>query len=157
MSINTVLKKFLEKNQASFKESQHPTTYTASETAAAQHTPGDMVLKPVIVKDRDHFWMCVISAAQRLDFDKLKQVLGDVQELQLASEEEINERFPDFEPGAEPPFGQFGEMELLLDEGIIQNDQVIFNGGTHRDAIKMSREEYQRIAEPELCAIANHL
>jgi Ala-tRNA(Pro) deacylase len=159
MSINRKLKDFLEEKNIEWKEIQHPLAYTASATASAQHVSGETLLKPVIVKDNkeDEFWMCVISAAQRLDFTQLKQVLGDDRDLQLASEQEVNQCFPDFEPGAEPPIGSFGKMRVLLDSSCGNSDQVVFNGGTHTDTVMMSRKEYERIAEPEFCTIARHL
>ncbi len=158
MTINKRLQEWLDSNKVEYEASEHPTAFTASETAAAQHVPGNVMVKPVIVKDQDQFWMCIISAAQRLDFDLLKKAIGDAEELQLASEEEVIEHFPDFEPGAEPPFAELGkEIHLIMDEELAMQESLVFNGGTHRDAVQISGSDYQRVENPEIAPIARHL
>jgi prolyl-tRNA editing enzyme YbaK/EbsC (Cys-tRNA(Pro) deacylase) len=49
--------------------------------------------------------MAAISAADRLDLHKLRELLGTSRSLRLASEAEIARDFPSLQVGAIPPFG----------------------------------------------------
>ena len=62
---------------------EHARAYTASETAGAQHVPGEQMIKAVVVKSNGNYMMCVLPAIHMIDFDKLKKPLGTMMFLLL--------------------------------------------------------------------------
>src|SRR5207248_3302444 len=122
------------------------TAYTAQDLAAMEHVPGQQVIKPVIVKADGQFVMCALPASYKIDLNELRQQL-QANDVRLAEEEKLAELFPDCELGAEPPIGRLYGMTTLMDESLVGDERVLFQAGTHNDAIAMTLAEYRRIAQ----------
>jgi Ala-tRNA(Pro) deacylase len=147
---------YLDQLGVNYRLSRHDTTYTAQDLAAAEHVPGRRVIKPVVVKADGEFVMCALPASHRIDLDTLRQQL-QVNEIELAEEDELNELFPNCELGAEPPIGKFFGITTLMDESLFADDRVTFQAGTHRDAVTMTLADYRRVAQPEVAYFGKHL
>jgi Ala-tRNA(Pro) deacylase len=52
-----------------------------------------------------------------------------------------------------PPFGNIYLMPVVVDFDVARNEFIGFTVGTHRDAIRMSFEDYRRVARPVMAAI----
>lgn len=143
---------FLEHLGVSFKRHTHPTTYTAQQLAAVEHVSGYNVAKPVIVREPDGYAMCVLPAPTRLDLDRVAAALDDPQ-VELATEEEMADLFPDCELGAEPPVGAMFGMKTVVDEQLMDDDVLVMQAGTHTEAIEMRRADWERICNPIVAPI----
>ena len=62
--------------------------------------------------------------------------------------------FPDCELGAMPPFGSLYNLAVYVDESLAADDAIVFNAGTHRDAIRMRYDDFVRLAKPRVCSFA---
>lgn len=133
-----------------------PLAYTATEVAGQQHIPGRQLVKAVVVKSNGEFIMCVLPAIHLVDFDKLKNVLGQ-EKLKLAEEEELTKLFPEYEVGAEPPFGHLYGIKVFADKILEEEEEIVFNAGTHTDVIKLSFSDYQKIVQPVMADIGTHI
>jgi len=151
MTISPKLKKFLDGEGVSYEVLQHSQAFTAQEIAGAQHVPGKTMVKAVIVKFDGQNVMCVLSAVHMLDFDKFRAVTG-ADDAVLATEEEITQLFPDYEIGAEPPFGNLYGMDVYVDKVLEADEEIYFNAGTHVDVVKMKYADYIKLAAPKAIA-----
>ncbi|GAH46982.1 unnamed protein product, partial [marine sediment metagenome] len=88
MTVSRQLKKFLDDAGVSYKVTKHPEAFTAQEVAAAEHVPGKAMAKVVIVLADKKPVMTVLPASYRVDFKKLKKLLG-AKSVGLASEDEF--------------------------------------------------------------------
>jgi Ala-tRNA(Pro) deacylase len=70
----------------------------------------------------------------------------------LATELELSDLFPDCELGAMPPFGILYDLPVYIDESLAKDKEVVFNAGTHRDAVRMAYEDFVRLAKAKVCA-----
>lgn len=156
MAVSEKLKSYLKKEAVEFEHLEHSLTYTASETAGAQHIPGKSFIKAVIIKFEDKPVMCVLPATHLVDFEKLKAVLG-TSTLQLASEEEIAELFPDYEVGAEPPFGNLYGLDVYMEASVQDDKMIAFNAGTHTDVVKIKLDDYTRLVNPTIAEFGKHV
>jgi Ala-tRNA(Pro) deacylase len=143
----------LRRKKARFEVITHPEVYTAQERAAACGITGRRLAKVVVVRDRDWFGLAVVPAAAHVDFDQLRALTGRPQ-LTLAREGELTTLFPDCEPGAMPPFGRLYGLSVLLDISLVEEPELAFEGGTHREEIRMPMDEYLRIEEPVIASLA---
>lgn len=100
--------------------------------------------------------MCALPASHRIDMMELKEQLR-AQDLMLADEHALERLFPDCELGAEPPIGRLFGMPTLMDESLTADDMVMFQAGTHTDAVTMSLAEYRRVAAAEIAHFGRHL
>lgn len=156
MTISAKVKAYLDENRVNYEIAEHPLAYTAAEVAGSQHIPGKQMVKAVIVKCGDEYVMCVLPAIHMIDFDKLENVIGK-ENLQLAEEKELTRLFPDYDVGAEPPFGHLYGLEVYADKILEEGEDIVFNAGTHTDIIKLKFHDFKRLAHPIMADIGTHI
>lgn len=146
---------FLDKAGVSYQSSQHHAAFSAQTMAAAEHEPGRFVAKPVIIKADGKFLMCVLPACFNIDLDNLRYQLG-AESLELASEKELAGIFSDCQLGAEPPFGNLYNLPTIMDVSLEEDNHIMFQAGTHEDAIRMYLADYVKLAEPKILDFSYH-
>ena len=96
-----------------------------------QRMPGKEIAKSVLVRTNHGYALAVLPATHRVDLEQLRQDLGE-ETIALASENEMQQVFPDCERGAMPPFGSLYDLHLrvfereadqIQDGGFIIGDQ----------------------------------
>jgi len=68
--------------------------------------------------------------------------------IRLADEEELRGLYPDCEVGAMPPFGPLYGQTVYVDAALALEPQIVFNAGTHRDAIAMHWNDFVKMVNP---------
>ena len=147
---------YLDQQGVAYEAHEHSPAYTAQEVAAGEHVSGNMLAKTVIVHDGRGFAMCVLPASFKLDLNKVARARKG-KNVRLADEAEMAKAFPDAEVGAEPPFGNLYDMPTLLDAHLADQGDIVFQAGTHREAIRMKYADYASLAGPEVVDLAVHL
>ncbi len=150
------LKELLEKENVKYVSIYHSPTYTAQEIAASAHIPGKELAKTVILKLDGKMAMAVLPASYQVNFDLIKELSGASQ-VHLATENEFKNAFPDCDSGAMPPFGNLYGMAVFLDESLTRDQEIAFNAGSHRELIKLSYREYERLANPRIGKFAKRI
>ena len=143
------VKEFLDRSGVRYKLSLHASVFTAQRMAAVEHEHGRYVAKPVTIKADGRYLMCVLPASHHVDLAKLKSQLAATT-VELAQETEIAELFPDCEVGAEPPFGNLYDLPILMDKALEKDDHILFQAGTHEEAIRMSMADYRQLVQPTI-------
>jgi Ala-tRNA(Pro) deacylase len=147
MSVVPTVQEFLRRANVPYAVFQHPRAYTAQEEAAVTHVPGRDWAKPVICFADDEPIQAVVPADLVVDLDRLAVVAGAVS-IRLADEDELRWLYPDCERGAMPPFGPLYRQTVYADEALADEDEIVFNAGTHGDAIRMRYDDFAAIAHP---------
>lgn len=153
MAISTRIMNHLRENQVNFSALTHPSSFTAQGAAAVLHIRGREVAKTVVVQAGNEYCLAVIPASAHVRLDKLSRVIG--QPAYLASEREFANLFPDCELGAMPPLGELYGLRVFVDESLMEDKEITFNAGTHRDAIRMSLADFMRLARPKRSSFAS--
>ena len=141
------LVQYLSDARVDFDVHQHPVAYTAQELAAAEHVPGRMVAKSVIVVADGQMVMLVLPAVHQVDLERAAAVTHAAK-VRLADEREFAAAFPDCETGAIPPFGNLYHLPVYVDESLARDKTIVFPAGTHTDTIAMKYADYERLAQP---------
>lgn len=141
------IRSYLDNMGVPYTWSHHDPTYTAQNLAMKEHVSGKKVVKPVVVEADGHFVLCALPASYYVDIDQLKKELN-AQEAKLAAEQQFGPIFADCELGAEPPIGKLFGLPTVMDESLMQEDEVVFQAGTHEDAIIMKRDDFVRATQP---------
>ena len=144
---STKLKAFLDDHGVKYVSMSHSTAFTAQEAAATAHIPGKELAKTVIVKLDGVMAMAVLPASYHVDLDRLAEATGSTV-AEIASEDEFSTLFPDCETGAMPPFGNLYDMDVFVSESLAEDDEIAFAAGTHRELIRMSFSDFDRLVEP---------
>jgi Ala-tRNA(Pro) deacylase len=151
------VQEFLNQHHANYDVVMHPAAYDAQRMAQSVHVKGERVAKTVLLKaDKGFkFVMAVLPATHHVDLVRVKQVIG-AGDLELASEDEVAAHCPDCEVGAMPPFGSQLDVETLVDECLAREEEIVFQGNTHMEAIRMKYRDYYELEHPLVAKISRH-
>ena len=152
MSISTSLKSFLDENQIPYSVLTHTTAYTAQGAAATMQISGNELAKSVVLWAGEEMILAILPAPNHVGLEKLAVEVG--KSVRLATEQEFSTLFPDCELGAMPPFGSLYNLPAYVDESLAADETIVFNAGTHRDAIRMQYHDFVRVAKPRVCSFA---
>ena len=141
------LKAFLDEHGIKYVTLSHSPAYTAQEIAALAHIPGKEMAKTVMVKLDGVMAMAVLPASYHVDFDLLKEATGAA-EVELATEVEFKDLFPECELGAMPPFGNLYGMNVFMASSLTEDEEIAFNAGSHTELIRMAFPDYVRLVQP---------
>ena len=155
MTASKRLESYLRDNKVPFQVVHHPLAYTAQEIAAAEHIPGKKLAKVVMVVADDKLAMLALPAPAHVSIDKAAALLSASQ-VRLAREEEFAAAFPDCEVGAMPPFGNLYDVPVYVDKTLAEDEEIVFQAGTHTDTIAMSYKDYERLVQPRVGDFAHH-
>lgn len=147
------LKEFLDSNKVKYVTISHSSAYTAMEIAAMAHVPGKDLAKTVMIKVNGHMAMAVLPATHMIKMDLLKKVVGN-NNIRLATEQEFKDKFPDCEVGAMPPFGNLYAMDVYASAALKEDEEIVFNAGTHTELIKLSFKDFERLVNPKVAEIS---
>ena len=147
------LKSFLDEKGVKYVAIQHSPAFTAQEIAATAHISGRELAKTVMVKIDGRMAMAVLSAIYDVDFDLLKAGAG-ADTVELAAEDEFEALFPKCEVGAMPPFGNLYDLPVFADQALAEDEDVAFNAGSHNELVKLAYADFERLAQPTVCAFA---
>ena len=136
------LTEFLDINNVKYHKIMHSPGYTAQEIAAAAHISGKEVAKTVMVKIDGKMAMAVLPASYKIDLNQLKMAAG-AKTAELAGEPEFENRFPDCDIGAMPPFGNLYGMDVFVAEKLAEDEEIAFNAGSHSELIRQQGYYYQ--------------
>ena len=149
------LESFLDEHGIPYEKHTHPITYTAQALANAEHVSGYLVAKPVVVRAGAGFALCAVAAPQHVDLKRVAEVLRE-RDVRLATEAEMATIFPDCEVGAEPPVGALFGLTTIMDTRLKDDEYIVMQSGSHREAVKVRRADWERLCQPLVAPIAIH-
>ncbi len=148
------LKDFLDSNKIKYTSINHSPAYTAQQIAASAHIPGKELAKTVVIKLDGKIAMAVLPASYKVDFDLLIEAVK-ASKAELASEQEFKDMFPECEVGAMPPFGNLYGMDVFVAESLTEDDEIAFNACSHKELIRMTFKDYEKLAKPKVMKFAS--
>jgi Ala-tRNA(Pro) deacylase len=152
MPINR-LKEFLNSQHVKFVAINHSPAYTAQEIAALAHVRGKELAKTVMVKLDNKMAMAVLPASLKVNIERLQEASGAGQ-VDVASEKEFKDMFPDCEIGGMPPFGNLYGMEVYASHRLAEDAEIAFNAGSHTELIRMAYKDFERLVKPKVVNIS---
>jgi Ala-tRNA(Pro) deacylase len=147
MSIPASIEKFLNERGVPYQILTHRKAYTAQEEAAVAHVPGREWAKTVVCFADGAPILAVLPALCNVDTERLQRLAGAAK-VRLATEKELAPLYQDCEPGAMPPFGCLYGQRVFVDRVLAADPEIVFNAGTHVDAIRMRYEDFARLTTP---------
>ena len=145
----------LNENKVRYEILHHPEAVSAQRIAQAEHVKGRHHAKVVMIKSGDQHVMMVLPADHQIDLEKAEKAIGKV--VSLDKEQEFKSLFPDCAIGAMPPFGNLYGLSTYVEKHLAEQDYIVFEAGTHTDAIKMSYRDYDTIVKPKVEEVAIQL
>jgi Ala-tRNA(Pro) deacylase len=144
MYLSHTITAFMDKRDVDYETVGHRHTMTAGQTANTAEVPRDRLAKGVLFCDEDDYVLAIVPATTRVDPRALGALLGE-RELELASEDEVGIVFPDCELGAIPAVGLAYGIDTVVDESLLEQDDVYFEGGDHEHVVHVSGDGFHRL------------
>lgn len=143
MGIAVTLAQYLLDRNVAYELVPHPHTETASASVAASGVPAESVVKAVVLTGRDGFMVALLPALRHIQFDELRRMLGD--DVNMASEEQIETLFLDCQPGSVPAIGAAYGLNVVVDDSLAQQPEVYFEGGDHANLVHVSGTSFRKL------------
>jgi Ala-tRNA(Pro) deacylase len=153
MAMAASIRALLQRERVPYTVFVHRPAYTAQQEAQVSHIQGRHWAKIVVCFiDREPV-LAVVPAHTMVDLDQLRALAG-AQAVRLALESEMNSMYPECELGAMPPFGPLYGQRVFVDASLVGDPEMVFNAGTHTDALCMHYNDFADIVKPIVGAFA---
>jgi Ala-tRNA(Pro) deacylase len=151
-----IVEDYLKEANVEFDVIPHRETHDAQRMAQTLHVSGRDVAKTVLLRaDGGYAYVvAVLPANKTIDFERASIALGH-SKLDLASEIEMSNRCPDCELGVLPPFGSQYGMKTIVDESLAEEEEIVFEGNTHHEAIRIKFTDFCRLESPQITSFAH--
>jgi Ala-tRNA(Pro) deacylase len=143
MGIALTLKRYLDGRHAPYDVMVHERTATARQTARECEVPRSCLAKGVLLRDGRGYLLAVLPASRRLDGAELSRLVD--RPVELATEGETGTVFRDCAPGAVPPIGPAYGLETVVEDRLMAEPEVHFEGGDHESLVHMRGEAFQEL------------
>ena len=137
---------FLEDQQVAFESLPHAPAFTAEKRAKYLRLPGRQVAKSLLLHGPEGYILAILPATHQVDTERLALELGG--SVRLATDAEIADTFRDCEWGVVPPFGTLYGLPTLLDDSLDADTQMVFEGQTHFEAVRLRCADFERLEKP---------
>lgn len=149
------LREYLDSHRVKYLVISHSLAYTAQGIAAMAHVSGKKLAKTVIIKVDGILAMAVVPASEHVDLCRLRGLTGS-RCIEIATEREFQNAFPDCELGAMPPFGNLYDMPVYADCMLAESEEITFSAGTHRELLRMHWDDVVRLVNPTVAELTFH-
>jgi Ala-tRNA(Pro) deacylase len=143
MTIAHTLERYLDANNVDYDVIAHPPTRSSLETAETCRIPGDCLAKAVLLRDEVGYALAVLPASHHIRLAELRRQFGD--DVNLASEREVEDLFEDCVRGAVPALGECYGLDMVVDESIEEQPEIYFEGGDHATLVHMTHREFAKM------------
>ena len=140
---------FLQQQQIPFELMSHPDTFDAQHLAAMVHVSGREVAKTVLVRtsNEERYAVVVLPADRKIQFEPLRMLL-QTSTMGMATEVEMAALYTDCDVGALLPFGSRYGLPTVMDESLLKCEEMVFEGNTHHESIRMKMDDFRRLEQP---------
>lgn len=149
-----VVEGFLREQSTDYVLREHAKAYTTQEIAALEHVAGRRVAKVVMVWVGQELVMLVLPASRHVSLSRLTTEFPG-HEVRIAHEEEFVPAFPDCDPGAMSPFGNLYGVKVCVDMALAEDENIVFQAGTHRHTIEVAYSDFERLARPTVMSLSD--
>lgn len=143
MALALLLERYLIKSGIRYGVMAHRPTKYSMATAHAACVPAERLAKSVVLRDEQGYLVAVAPASHRVRLGWLHMQLR--RPLGLATESELRPLFIDCEAGAIPPLGQVYGLDVIVDDALIGQPEIYFEGGDHQELIQVAGADFQRL------------
>lgn len=151
----TKVTEYLREQGMEFTVLEHARAESAMQEAFLLGTSASHVAKAVVVDTDEGRLIAVLPAYRRLDEHAVRDHLGR-HHVRLATEEEIEADYPDFELGAFPPVPALVGAPLVVDEELMRHEHIVLAAGSQRLSVEMATRDLFGDADVTVAPISRH-
>jgi prolyl-tRNA editing enzyme YbaK/EbsC (Cys-tRNA(Pro) deacylase) len=142
---------YLDQNGVAYEVIEHDERFTAAGEARAAGVEPENAAKTLLLRDAEGYELVVMPASERLDLKKVRKALD--RDMRLATEQEMEADFGQFELGALPPLGPMLPAPELVDPRTLDHDRILCNAGDHRHSVLVDPRELVRVGDAKVADV----
>ena len=142
------IKNVLNKAKVKYEVIDHEPVYTSEDAARVRGVDIKIGAKSMIIISDGKFYNFVLSAAKKIDWNKVKKILLS-NHVGFATPEEVLDNIH-CEIGSVPPFGNLYNLKVYCDSYLLENEEIEFNAGLHTRSIRMKAKDWAQVVKPEI-------
>jgi len=146
MILRKKIENFLKKEKINYKIIEHKTVYTAADKARTLRVPEKNVAKTIIIASDNKISLALISANEKLDFQKFKKI-AQAKKIKLISERVIKNKFKGVKIGNIPALGNLWNVPVFADKNFLKAKEIILNSGDYELSLVLSLKEFKKTGE----------
>jgi Ala-tRNA(Pro) deacylase len=149
MGVAITIENFLKTNRIQFSLLEHAYAEGSFNTAKVAQIEHRNLAKGVLLRDEDfHYTLCVLPSDHKILRHTLNQIFD--RHMHLVEEDELPQIFKDCEEGAIPPLGKAYGIDVIWDEGLVNNEVIYMEAGDHRHLIRIEQDEFPKLMKDTL-------
>jgi Ala-tRNA(Pro) deacylase len=133
---------------------EHPRATTAVDEARSIGIGAGVIAKAVVMDTRDGHVVVVVPGYRRIDHRRIRAALG--MRAELATEDELQQDFPEFELGAFPAVPTLVDAPVLVDPEVMEHDHVVFAAGDQRESVEVATAALFDAPNVQVVPVASH-
>jgi Ala-tRNA(Pro) deacylase len=149
MAVPSWIMTMLDKRGVAYQVLHHRAAFTAQEVAQTEGVSGHRLAKVVVVLADGKPVELVLPASRRVALGRVQKLLG-ADAVRMASESEMDKIFTDCETGAIPPLRHWQDVAVLMDGTLSSSEDLLFQAGTHEDAIRLKFQDWFALVNPRV-------
>jgi Ala-tRNA(Pro) deacylase len=118
----------------------HPRAPISQDRVHPARIPRELLVKTVVAYAELAPVMLVVPASRTVDLGLVAEAVGDPR-TRLATEEELERQFPDYEVGALPPLSMLLLAPTFVDPAVLERREIVFAAGRSDVSIRMSTRD----------------
>ncbi|MPZ56751.1 MAG: hypothetical protein GEU91_09705 [Rhizobiales bacterium] len=142
MAIAPTLQRYLDQH-VTYAVIPHESTMSSIRTAEACRISGECLAKGVLLRGNNGYMLAVLPASHHIRLSDLRTQLGE--EVDLATEAEIDTVFRDCVHGAVPPVGDCYGLDTIVDDSIDGQPDVYLEAGDHATLIHLRHDQFEKL------------
>jgi Ala-tRNA(Pro) deacylase len=148
------LRRELDRSGIEYEVIPHRRTLSAIAEAQVVGVPPEDVGKTIVLHTDGGYVRAALSASDRLDLHKVRDVLPEGHDVRLASESELAAAYPMFELGAVPPWGGPAGDRILIDRRLADHESIVLEAGTHDESVRMRTADLLTVTGADIADLA---
>lgn len=148
--------KYLEANGVNPKILEHKTVYTAFDAANTLKRKLDEIVKSLLIKADNYYYVACLPASKNLDFKKIKQAIEKAAGVKIKAvtipSEKVMTGLLKLRGEGMSAFGSFHKLPVILDKNITNLKKAVFASGSFNHSVEMEVKDF---LELEKAILAN--
>jgi prolyl-tRNA editing enzyme YbaK/EbsC (Cys-tRNA(Pro) deacylase) len=148
--------KYLESKNVDPKILEHKTVYTAIDAANTLKRKVDEIIKSLLVKADNNYYIVCLPANQNLDFDKIKKVIEKtagvkIKTVRIPTEEMMKSLLKLRDEGMSA-FGGFHQLPVIAEKKLENLKKAVFSTGSFNHSVEMRAKDFLKLENAVLAS-----
>ena len=141
MSTSITIRRYLDKQDVRYATTEFDGELEEMLNRGNDKVNPSQIAKAVVLKDLRGMLMAVLPGPNHLNIEALNRQLH--RNLRPADSEDYQTIFADCAPGILPPLGEAYGFEIVVDDGLLDQDLIYFVSGNNNELVRISGYDFQ--------------